>query len=70
MFQRCLTSECILILIVERKCLRYLIVKERSELAMISSSQTASESMRRSAPFISLRLLATDKFSSSVDESD
>ena len=26
-----------------------LLVKERSELAMISSSQTASESMRRSA---------------------
>ena len=31
-----------------------LLVKERSKLAMISSSQTASESMRRSAPFISL----------------
>jgi hypothetical protein len=28
-----------------------LLVKERSKLAMISSSQTASESMRRSAPF-------------------
>jgi hypothetical protein len=36
-----------------------LLVKERSELAMISSSQTASESMRRSASFISLRLLAS-----------
>ena len=36
-----------------------LLVKERSELAMTSSSQTASESMRTSASLISLRLLAS-----------
>jgi hypothetical protein len=53
-----LLIECILILIVECKQMSSLLVKERSELAMISSSQTASESMRRSASFISLRLLA------------
>jgi hypothetical protein len=36
-----------------------LLVKERPELTMISSSRTASESMRRSASLISLRLLAS-----------
>ena len=46
-----------------------LLVKEMSELPIISSSQTASESMLRSAS-LSLRLLAIDKFSSSVDERD